>query len=80
MEKTLAGSGFAEALIDVVLHKGNDLLELVVQLSAPCGGVGLQGTHHLINNTTELTFSGCRAFMHLSRIGSQPPAWTQKVQ
>lgn len=42
-----AGSGFAAALVDVVLHKGNDLLELVVQLSAPRSGVGLQSVHHL---------------------------------
>lgn len=36
---TPAGSGLAAALVDVVLHKSNDLLELVVQLSAPCSGV-----------------------------------------
>lgn len=47
VEKTLAGSGFTAALVDVVLHKGNDLLELVVQLSATCGGVRLQSAHHL---------------------------------
>lgn len=38
-KKTLAGSGLAAALVDVVLHKSNDLLKLVVQLSAPCSGV-----------------------------------------
>lgn len=42
-----AGSGFTAALVDVVLHEGNDLLELVVQLSATCGGVRLQRVHHL---------------------------------
>ncbi len=66
VEKTPAGSGFAAALVDVVLHEGNDLLELVVQLSAPCCGVRLQSAHHLNENTTKMTFSGCRAFMHPS--------------
>lgn len=62
--KTLAGSGFTAALVDVVLHKGNDLLELVVQLSATCSGVRLQSAHHLKKNTTKMTFSGFGAFMH----------------
>lgn len=67
-----AGSGFTAAFVDVVLHEGNDLLELVVQLSATCGGVRLQRVHHLTEgdrkeNTTKMTFSGCRAFMHLRR-------------
>lgn len=54
-KKTLAGSGFAAALVDVVLHKGYDLLELVVQLGAPRRRVGLQGAHHLRRrrNTTQ---------------------------
>ena len=47
------GSGFAAALVDVVLHKGNDLLELVVQLSAPCSGVRLQSAHHLTGAETQ---------------------------
>lgn len=38
-KQTLAGSGLTAALVDVVLHKSNDLLELVVQLSATCSGV-----------------------------------------
>lgn len=41
------GSGLAAALVDVVLHEGDDLLELVVQLGAPRRGVGLQSDHHL---------------------------------
>lgn len=47
VEKTLAGSGFTAALVDVVLHQGDDLLELVVQLSATRSGVRLQRVHHL---------------------------------
>lgn len=65
IDQTLAGSGFTAALVDVVLHKSNDLLELVVQLSAPCSGVQLQSTHHLKKNTAKVTFIGCGAFMHL---------------
>lgn len=64
VDETAAGSGFTAALIDVVLHEGNDLLELVVQLSATCSGVRLQRVYHLTGgdrkeNTTKMTFSGC---------------------
>lgn len=58
MEKTLASSGFTAALVDVVLHKGDDLLEFVVQLSAARGGVGLESAHHLGENTIKITFIG----------------------
>lgn len=40
-------SGFAAALVDVVLHQGDDLLQFVVQLGATRRGVGLQSAHHL---------------------------------
>lgn len=43
----LVRSGFAAALVDVVLHQGDDLLQLVVQLGATRRGVGLQSAHHL---------------------------------
>lgn len=45
--RRLVRSGFAAALVDVVLHQGDDLLQLVVQLGATRRGVGLQSTHHL---------------------------------
>lgn len=44
-------SGFAAALVDVVLHQGDDLLQLVVQLGATRRGVGLQSAHHLKGKT-----------------------------
>lgn len=45
-------SGFAAALVDVVLHQGDDLLQLVVQLRATRRRVGLQSAHHLKGGTT----------------------------
>lgn len=39
--------GFAAALVDVVLHECNHLLKFVLELSALCRGVGVQGGHDL---------------------------------
>jgi len=39
--------GFAAALVDVVLHECNHLLKFVLELSALCCGVGVQGGHDL---------------------------------
>ena len=51
-------SGFAAALVDVVLHQRDDLLKLVVQLSPFRGGVGLQSTNHLGESKDLLYSSG----------------------
>lgn len=71
VKKTVAGSGLAAALVDVVLHEGNDLLELVVQLGAPCCGVWLQSAHHLKNkhNKDDFTVTVKRSCIHVPSKG-----------
>lgn len=79
----LVRSGFAAALVDVVLHQGDDLLQLVVQLGATRRGVGLQSAHHLKGkaikikklNKKKIDFWRIGAFA----CGSRPPARTQGV-
>lgn len=47
-------SGLTGALVDVVFHQSDDLLELVLQLSASSGRVRVQRAHHLRHTHMEL--------------------------
>lgn len=50
---TNVGSGLTAALIDVVFHQRNDLLELVLQLSASSRRARVQRAHHLRHTHTD---------------------------